>query len=101
MYDDPEHFSLWGIIDLEKNGAVVSRNLEGLFEQIKTEEELKKFPDKYNLVKSMIKTIANNSKTFKFNVDVHFEKAWQEYRELTSSGFPSKRTADLYILIKK
>ncbi|HII15337.1 MAG TPA: hypothetical protein HA362_03405 [Nanoarchaeota archaeon] len=101
MHRQPEQFTLWGVIDSGRDGnrAVVSRNLEHLFEPVANEEELRTFrPDYYAFLNKIFRVMAMN--TPDFNADGPFEEVWARYRGIMSEGMPSKRVAGRYIFIK-
>ena len=107
MYGQPDQFDLWGTIDfVEKNiskgdnRVVISRNLEGLFEPVANEEELKRFrPEYYEFLGGVFRAFALNMRNF--NADRPFEEVWADYREMMQEGMPSKKIADRYVFVKK
>jgi hypothetical protein len=102
MYKQQDKFTLWGVINLaemEPGIATVSRDLEGYFDPVKDENELKHFrPWDYEFLQGFFKTLANMGG---FNADRPFGECWAEYRQIAQEGMPSKREAHRYIFVKK
>lgn len=114
MYRNPDQFTLYGVINLveremnsDKQIAVVSMNLEGLFEPVNDEEELNRLrPEFYAFLQREFTSLAKKSN---FNTDRPFKQLWADYgnmivketyRDMVWENMPSKRTADRYIFIK-
>ena len=101
MYRQPDQFALEGVIDLAKKEgvAIFSKNIEGLFEPVKNEDELKQLrPEYYSFLLKMFRTLALNGN---FNDKRPFEQVWTDYRKLMREGMPSKRVAGKYVFVKK
>lgn len=102
MHEHPEQFLLWGTIDLitidvenEKYEAVVSRDLEGLFEPFASEEEMKRLaPERYEFYSSVIKNFR-----FGNTSDERYEGFLDTMKG--EMHLPSKRNVSRYIFIKK
>lgn len=107
MHENPDKYSLWGVIDLVEKGvmgrglrAAVSRNLEGLFEPVSGEEELRRLrPDYYDFLLKTFRAEAMNPPGF--NLNRPFGEIWADWRERMREGMSSKRVADTYVFVKK
>jgi len=92
MSEQPDQFTLLGVIDeaerkSEKDEpiAIVSRNLDGLFEPVKDEEELIRFrPESHEFLGMVFRSFATNMSDF--NADRPFGQVWADYREMMGEG---------------
>ena len=108
MYQQPEHFFLWGVIDfVEKdrrkkdNTTTISRNLEDLFQPVKDAEELQRLrPNHFKYVQSAVNMFVKQ-KIVEVDENDSFEHKWAAFRKETGTGMPYRRNAERYIFVKK
>ena len=108
LYDASNEFELFGALDfIEKdrrkgyNKAKVSRDLEGLFQEVKNISEFEQLrPEEFEFTMEFINHMVNEGH-IKIDKNAPLEEKWKEYRSLMNEGMPFRRTAEMYIFRKK
>ncbi|RJQ17199.1 hypothetical protein C4573_04050 [Candidatus Woesearchaeota archaeon] len=102
LFHDPQ-FRLWGTLDFIVNDfenkryeVKVSQNLEGLFEEVQTIEDLKALnPDYAEFLIDSVESFASDDATLKT-----FDEKWAAFRTALHQHKPYRRKAELYIFKK-
>ena len=107
MHQQPDQFTLWGVIDfIEKSGrkedyrVTVSRDTSGLFVPVRDEEELRSLrPGTHEF---MSESYPHLLRTFGIEPEEKFEEMYVQFQRSMgeSEKLPSQRVADRYIFVK-
>lgn len=108
MYQSPDRFTLWGVIDfIEKdrrkgdNQVVISKDITDLFVPAESGEELKRLrPFDYEFIST---SYPHSLRSQNIEPAAKFEDMYVQFQRMmrASEQLPSKRVTDRYIFVKK